>query len=129
LLELAGFGVPAEFTGGSFADAFQRDRHPEDEKVFFEHYCAHWGLHPFYGVRTRDMKYIRYYGDDDGEEMYDLGKDSHELYNVASDPAFAESKKYLSEMADNWWRETGGKTVDYYESEYFKANRHNLKKD
>ncbi len=125
LLALAGFDVPASCTGGHFAAAFHRRRHPPDEKVFFEHYCAHWGLHPFYGVRTRSLKYVCYYGVDATEELYDLAADPSELCNLAASPHRAVDRKGLAEQADAWWRDTGGRTVADYESETFKANEHN----
>lgn len=126
LLRLAGVAMPWSFTGGHFADAFFRDRHPVNERTFFEHYAAYWGLHPFYGVRTRDAKYIRYYGPDDTEEMYDLAADPHEMHNVADRPEYADARRELAALADEWWGRTDGRTVDYYESDYFKQNRHNL---
>jgi choline-sulfatase len=126
ILKLVGCDVPEDFTGGNFAHLFESDEHPEDEKVFFEHYLAYWGYHPFYGVRTRIAKYIRYYGPDDTEEMYDLERDPHELKNVASDPAYETLKAELSKEADDWWQATSGRDAEYYESAEFRNNSHNL---
>ncbi len=125
ILSLAGLEVPDSFTGGDFTDAFDRDSHPEDERVFFEHYLAYWGLHPFYGVRTRDRKYIHYYGKDDTEELYDLDEDPLELTNMSDDPRYGEEKSRFAKQADEWWRSTGGRDVEYYESDYFRNNEHN----
>ncbi len=121
LLELAGLDVPACFTGGSFADAFWRDARPADEIVFFEHYAAYWGIHPFYGCRTRKRKYVRYYGDDLAEEFYDLESDPDELLNLAGDPNYALEKEALAAQADGWWQRTGGRNAAYYASEDFKS--------
>ncbi len=126
LLELAGVRMPSCFTGGSFAQAFSCDAHPDGEAVFFEHYCAHWGFHPFYGVRTRAHKYVRYYGPDETEELYDLAHDPHELRNLAHDPLHDALRTRLAEQADNWWRTTNGRDATWYESDSFKANAHNL---
>lgn len=125
LVELAGLELPEAFTGGSFAEAFHRRAHPEQEEVYFEHYAAYWGLHPFYGVRTRRWKYVRYYGADDTEELYDLENDPDELCNLAGRPDPAPILDDLAGRADRWWRETGGRDVAYYESESFKRNLHN----
>ena len=126
LLRLAQVDVPASFTGGDFASAFTNDVHPDCEYLFFEHYAAYWGLHPFYGVRSRDKKYVRYYGPDDTEELYDLAIDPEEIKNLAEDPEYESLKQDLSQRADAWWRATDGRDVDYYESDYFRGNRHNI---
>ena len=126
LLKLSGLEIPDSFTGEHFADAFFRERHPEEECVFFEHYAAYWGLHPFYGIRTREMKYIRYYGSDDTEELYDLIADPDELHNLIRDSRYTTVHKKLAGQADMWWASTDGRTVDYYESKPFRANQHNL---
>lgn len=128
LLKLAGLDVPKSFTGGNFAAALERDCHPENEYVFFEHYASHWGRHPFYGIRTRTSKYVRYYGEDNTEELYDLGNDPLELNNKAFDPAWAEMKNSLKKKADQWWRNTRGKGAGYYETPDFIANKHNQPK-
>jgi len=122
LLELAGVKPSERFAGSDITKALRRDEAPEDGRVFFEHYAAWWGVHPFYGVRTQTKKYVRYYGPDNTEEMYDLASDPHELTNLASDPAHADEKRRLAKLADDWWASTGGGTAEYYESEAFKAN-------
>ena len=99
---------------------------PADECVFFEHYAAYWGIHPFYAIRTPQFKYARYYGQDACEEMYDLHADPHELTNIAAEPTYAEQRAGLSRRADTWWRNTNGRDLAYYESDAFKANEHNV---
>jgi arylsulfatase A-like enzyme len=126
LLRLAGLPVPESVTGGDFTAAFTRTAHPENERVFFEHYMAHWGLHPLYGVRSRTHKYARWYGAEATEELYDLAEDPHELRNLAFDPAAAKIRATLANYANDWWTRTGGREVAYYESPDFKANKHNL---
>ena len=121
-------GLPQQdcFRHGDFFGAFHADARPqEEEAVFFEHYAAYWGTHPFYGIRTRDFKYIRYYGADDTEEMYHLAEDPLETHNVAGVEAFSARRREFAERADGWWQSTGGRTADYYESDDFKSNAHN----
>ena len=125
LLRAAGLDVPAQFHNGHFYDALFRTGAPDDEHIFFEHYAAYWGIHPFYAVRDRRFKYIRYYGDDACEEMYDLQEDPHELRNIAVDAQHAAQRTALAERADTWWQQTNGRDLAYYESDYFKANQHN----
>ena len=126
LLLAAGIDPPAQFHNGHFYDAPFRDGPPADEYVFFEHYAAYWGIHPFYAIRTPQFKYARYYGQDACEEMYDLHVDPHELTNIAAEPAYAEQRASLSRRADTWWRNTNGRDLAYYESDAFKANEHNV---
>ena len=122
LLELAGIDPPPPFTGSGVAQALERDAPTGDECAFFEHYAAWWGRHPFYGIRTAALKYVRYYGDDNFEELYDLGRDPDELHNMAFDASYQAVRRDLANAADDWWRRTGGQSADFYESASFKAN-------
>lgn len=125
LLAAAGIEIPAQFHNGHFYDAPFCAAAPQDEHIFFEHYAAYWGIHPFYAVRTPQFKYVRYYGEDACEEMYDLATDPHELKNIAADSAYTTTRIELAQLADSWWQKTGGRDLDYYESAAFKANEHN----
>jgi arylsulfatase len=125
LLQAAGIDPPEQFHNGHFYDTPFRAAAPEDEHIFFEHYAAYWGIHPFYAVRTKRFKYARYYGDDACEEMYDIQNDPHELNNIAADPTYATTRGELAQRADTWWHETHGRDLAYYESAAFKANEHN----
>ncbi|MDX1682833.1 MAG: sulfatase-like hydrolase/transferase, partial [Phycisphaeraceae bacterium] len=112
------------FAGGDFWTEIISDQPPtppDEQRVFFEHYAAYWGVHPFYGVRTQTHKVIRYYGEDDTVEMYDLAADPHELHNVADDPAYAAVRDQLLTEADAWWAATDGRTAEEYASEAFKG--------
>lgn len=122
LLQLAGVDAPAPFNNSPVVEALNREAPTGEERVFFEHYAAWWGIHPFYGVRTNSMKYVRYYGKEQTEEMYDLASDPDELHNVAFDPDYARHKAELSSWADQWWESTGGQPAEFYESQAFKDN-------
>lgn len=122
LLELAGIEPTGAFADSDVMRALQREAPTGQERVFFEHYAAWWGIHPFYGVRTATMKYVRYYGADDTEEMYDLAKDPDELHNVAFDPAYAQEKQQLAAWADQWWNTTNGQPAEFYQTQAFKDN-------
>ncbi len=134
LVAAAGLRVPAAFRGGSLLPLLDEPAAappPQEEAVFFEHYGAYWGLHPLRGIRTRrrgpdgvrEWKYVRYYGPDDTEEMYDLASDPHELVNLAADsrPQVAEVRADLSARVERWWAETGGRSFAEYEAADFKA--------
>ena len=66
------------------------------------------------------MKYVRYYGDENFEELYDLVNDPDELKSVITDPAYRTQREELAAKADAWWLRTGGQTAAYYETESFK---------
>jgi arylsulfatase len=121
-------GLEAEpFPHGDLCAAFQRDQHADDEIVFFEHHAAYWGVHPFYAARTREFKYIHYFGDSDTglQELYHLAVDPHELTNVAGVAEHADTKKRLAQAADAWWQRTDGRDFAWYESDTFRNNEHN----
>ncbi|TCC36257.1 sulfatase [Kribbella speibonae] len=120
LLASAGLPVPAEMTGGSVLDRASHVSPPEDECVFFEHYAAYWGLHPFRVARTRDWKYVRHFGDTLWEELYDLAADPGELHNVIDREDLAGTRRDLRLRVDEWWESTGGRDLDYYESDDFR---------
>ncbi|MGN6675759.1 MAG: sulfatase family protein [Thermomicrobiales bacterium] len=121
LIEAAGLPLPPEFAGGSLLPAMRRTAPPEDEAIFFEHYGAYWGVHPFRAVRTRRWKYVKYYGPDQAEELYDMLADPLELRNVADGPALGDIKAGLARRVDEWWAATDGRDFAYYESPAFKA--------
>ncbi|MBT6147811.1 MAG: sulfatase-like hydrolase/transferase, partial [Gemmatimonadetes bacterium] len=125
LIRLAGLPAEDAFHHGDLCGAFQRDASPGDEMAFFEHYGAYWGIHPFYGVRTREWKWVRYFGEDACQEMYHVASDPHELRNVAGQPEVAAVQAQLAAHADDWWKRTGGRDAAYYESEGFRTNEHN----
>jgi arylsulfatase len=122
LIEAAGLELLSEFQGRTLLPTLRRTELPEDETIFFEHYGAYWGLHPFRVVRTREWKYVKYYGPDQTEELYHLSEDPHELWNLARDAAAAPIRAQLESQVDAWWWETGGREYAYYESPEFKAS-------
>lgn len=134
LARLAGVDSGDAFPHGDFcaalaAEDHAAEDHAADEVVFFEHHAAYWGIHPFYGARTRDWKYVRYFGDADPgvEELYHLAADPHELVNLAGLPAHAQVQGRLAQQADAWWLNTDGRDFAYYESDAFRANEHNAR--
>jgi len=120
LLALAGVDASPTFSDSDLLKALRRDSPTGNECAFFEHYGAWWGIHPFYGARTATMKYVRYYGDENFEELYDLVNDPDELKSVITDPAYRTQREELAAKADAWWLRTGGQTAAYYETESFK---------
>ena len=121
VIETAGLEVPPEFKGGSLLGTMRRSAPPVEEMIFYEHYGAYWGIHPFRVARTREWKYVKYYGPDATEELYRLTDDSAEVVNLAGGPEAKPVRAELEAAVDRWWDETGGKDFTYYESEEFKA--------
>lgn len=119
LMTLAHLDVPDSFSPPCLVEAMDRDAAPDDERVFFEHYGAYWGIHPFYGVRTRKHKLVHYFGDGDFLELYDLQDDPSELNNLATDPAYASLVTSLDSAARDWWESTDGRDADFYQSDAF----------
>ena len=66
------------------------------------------------------MKYVRYYGDENFEELYDLVKDPHELHNVIADPVYQDQRRVLAAKTETGWIRTGGQNAEYYATQAFK---------
>ncbi|WP_167859027.1 sulfatase family protein [Paenibacillus cymbidii] len=114
LLDIAGVKIPSSFEGGSLLpliDSAESMSVQENDFVFFEHYRAYWGFHPFRGIQTPAWKYIYYYHDN-WEEMYHLAEDPDEVRNQADDPRWAQIKAQLRRLVDDWWEETGALSVE-----------------
>ncbi|RMD77502.1 MAG: DUF4976 domain-containing protein, partial [Lentisphaerae bacterium] len=117
ILDLCGIEPPPSFEGESFARLFfEHVPTTSDKPVFFEHYAAYWGIHPFCGIRTHTHKYVYYLASEE-EELYDLEQDPNELHNLASVASLSGLKKQLKDQLLDWWQKTGGKDVAYYESD------------
>jgi arylsulfatase A-like enzyme len=87
----AGVPVPKDMQGVSlFA--------PKPRSATYYHYYeypAEHSVQKHFGVRTDRYKLIRFYGDGDFWELYDLQKDPNELRNVYENPAYAKVRKQL----------------------------------
>ena len=104
LLSLGGVSVPEEVQGMSILPLLGKGKHPWREAVYY-HYYEYPDEHrvmPHFGVRTKRYKLIRFYGDGDFWELYDLEKDPSEMNNVYGRTAYKEItgglKKQLQEL-------------------------------
>jgi arylsulfatase A-like enzyme len=75
------------------------------EAVYGEYYGKQNWRVPIRMVRTGRWKYVRYL--DDGEELYDLQFDPHELHNLAGHERFVHRKQKLVTQLDRWIQRTG----------------------
>jgi len=78
---------------------------PEREFVIGQYYAKQKWVNPIRMIRTRRWKYTTYLPE--GEELYDLENDPHELSNLASDPTHAETKADLRRKLEDWMLANG----------------------
>ncbi|MCY1533238.1 choline-sulfatase [compost metagenome] len=83
-LELAGIPVPPIMQGRSFASLLKDPKTKFRDAVYY-HYYEFPGEHSVmkhFGIRTDRYKLIRFYGEQNFWELYDLKTDPHEMNNV-----------------------------------------------
>jgi arylsulfatase A-like enzyme len=84
LLELAGVSVPQEIQGKSFSGLLQNKMINWRDHVYY-HYYEYPQPHrvmPHFGIRTSKFKLVRFYGDQNFWELYNLEQDPQELNNI-----------------------------------------------
>ncbi len=98
-LDVVGLPRDRHFAGASFVP-FLRGASPETWRDAIHTQCN--GVELYYtqrSVMTRDFKYV--FNGFDIDELYDLRRDPHEMWNVSDDPAYAEVKR---ELVGRMWR-------------------------
>ena len=88
-LELAGVRVPEEMHGISLVPLLKGEK--LDRKSLFYHFYEYPAEHMVmrhFGVRTERYKLIRFYGDGEFYELYDLENDPAELHNLYGKPEY-----------------------------------------
>lgn len=83
-LQLAGIPVPSEMQGISFADLLENPSAKFRDAVYY-HYYEFPGEHSVmkhFGIRTDRYKLIRFYGEHNFWELYDLKADPNEMKNI-----------------------------------------------
>ena len=107
LMEYAGLKIPADIQGRSFAPVLRGEK-PKDWRSAmyyrYYHYPQDHRVQPHYGLRTERYKLI-YFNKIDQWELFDLGKDPHELKNVFADPAYASTLRKLKDELHRLKRE------------------------
>jgi arylsulfatase A-like enzyme len=100
LLELGGAPLLPAMQGRSIVPLLEGHL-PEDWRTAaYYHYYEYPAVHsvrPHYGIRTDRYKLIRYYGDVDEWEFFDLEKDPRELRSVYADPEYARTVATLKD--------------------------------
>lgn len=84
LLDMADAAVSKEIQGKSFFDLLKRNSVSWRDHIYY-HYYEYPQPHrvmPHFGIRTSKFKLIRFYGDEDFWELYDLDNDVREMNNI-----------------------------------------------
>ncbi len=96
MLQAAGVPIPKDMQGISLWNMLTKKQPLQRDAIYYHYY--EFGEHqvrPHFGVRTSKYKIIRFYGDHDAWELYDLVKDKSEMHNLSDDAAY---KKVFTEM-------------------------------
>lgn len=104
-LDFAGLPERGAIQGRSLRDVVDGEAPADWRKDIYYHYYEYPGFHSVrahYGVRTDRYKLIRFYGDINAWEFYDLHTDPNEMHNRIGDPAvqgtIAQLKRKLEEL-------------------------------
>lgn len=86
MLDIAGVKAPAEIQGTSFLPLLkQNQKNVSWRKEAYYHYYEFPEPHhvyPHFGIRTEQYTLVRFYGESNSWELYDLKKDPHEVDNL-----------------------------------------------
>lgn len=87
LLEIAGVTPPDEVQGQSFLSVLHNNETAGRRDAIYYHYYEYPEPHrvmPHFGLRTAKYKLVRFYGEQDFWELFDLEQDPNELQNIYS---------------------------------------------
>lgn len=117
LLQYAGVAVPQDIQGRSLKSLVEGRPPAHWRKSLYYHYYEFPGFHAVrahYGVRDDRYKLVRFYGDIDAWEFYDLKADPQELHNRIDDPAYrariGTMKQELERLRQQYRDDTPRKT-------------------
>ncbi|MFT7434294.1 MAG: alpha-L-rhamnosidase [Psychromonas sp.] len=116
ILSLAGIAKPTTWQGNSLLPYVNQDVDIKGrESTLVEHLWEFEHIPPSEGIRTKNLKYMRYINDKTLEELYDLDNDPMELYNLAANPSWTSAK---SELKATLAKYTTAYTDDYAKGPY-----------
>lgn len=90
-LDLAGLPVPSDMHGCSLLPLLKGEEPTYWRQTLYYHFYEYPGEHAVRrheGVRSERYKLIRFYGDEEHWEFYDLKNDPHELQNQINNPDY-----------------------------------------
>lgn len=128
-LDYAGLGPNDAVQGRSLREVAEGKTPTDWRKDIYYHYYEYPGFHAVrahYGVRTGRYKLIRFYGDINVWELYDLKSDPSEMRNRINDPAMqnviAHLKRKLVKLRAQY-KDSDGPAVDAPLSSVAKGQR------
>lgn len=118
LLEIAGATVPSEIQGKSFLPLLQQKAGDWRQQTYY-HYYEYPQPHrviPHFGIRTPQFKLVRFYGEQDFWELYDLNEDPQELNNIYdimlnTNPKLVKSLKQQLAVSTNEFKDDLAKRI------------------
>ena len=104
LLDLAGADIPADIQGQSFLPLLANEQGsiPWREAGYYHYYefPEPHHVHPHFGIRTDRYKLVRFYGELNNWELFDLQKDPNELSNVFEHPDYEGIRENMQQKLD-----------------------------
>ena len=106
ILNITGTKVPADIQGASFLPLLRNGANssPWRKEIYYHYYefPEPHHVYPHFGIRTEKYKLIRFYGEKNAWELYDLNKDKEEIRNIygvkGNEKITAELKGKLIEL-------------------------------
>src|SRR5690606_13582604 len=113
ILDYAGLATPANMDGKSFIPLLKGKPVSWRKEVFYEYFWER----PFpqtptmHAIRTDSLKYIRYYGVWDINELYNLKEDPYEANNLIRNPDYKAAAEKLNKALFEWLGTTDGMSI------------------
>ncbi len=104
LLDFAGVRVPEDMQGASLKPLLEGDSVIDWRQEVYYHYYEYpimTHVNPHYGIRDSRFKLIRFYGDVDGWEFYDLERDPTERLNSYGDVRYRDEVESMKKRLES----------------------------
>ena len=109
MLNLAGVDVPGQMRGRSLVPLLRGEAVDWRKDFFYEHLFERETIPKSEGVRTENLKYVRYFERNPVyEQLFDLAADPNEVTNLAGDPSHATALAALRTRCDELRDSVGG---------------------